>query len=152
MDALDTLLERALAEREQAVLALGLADAALQRQQGQLAQLVEYRNDYHQRWAGQFSRHGAIEIVHCYQNFMQRLDDAMAQQKRQVQAAQAGVERARDTLLAREMRAASVRKLIERRAGEQRLAHDRREQRQTDERAQQAAWRQRQDETWSTRH
>jgi flagellar FliJ protein len=69
-----------------------------------------------------------------------------------VQAAQAGVERARDTLLAREMRAASVRKLIERRAGEQRLAHDRREQRQTDERAQQAAWRQRQDETWSTRH
>jgi flagellar protein FliJ len=152
MDALDTLLERAVAERDQAVLALARAEAALQRQQAQLAQLAEYRNEYHQRWAGQFSRHGAIEIVHCYQSFQQRLDEALAHQQRQVQAAEAGVQRARDALLAREMRAASVRKLLERRAAEQRLAHDRREQRQTDERAQQAAWRQSRLDAWSPRH
>ncbi len=152
MDALDTLLQRALAERDVAVLALGRAEAMLERQQGQLAQLAEYRSEYQQRWAGQFSRHGAIEIVHCYQNFVQRLEDAMAQQERQVQTAAAGVQRARDALLAREMRAASVRKLIERRTGEQRLAQDRRDQRQTDERAQQAAWRQSQADAWSPRH
>jgi flagellar FliJ protein len=152
MDALDTLLERAIAERDQALLVLGRAEAALQRQQVQLAQLGGYRTEYHQRWAGQFSRHGAIEIVHCYQSFVQRLDEALAQQQLQVQAASAGVQRARDALLARETRAASVRKLIERRSAEQRLAHDRREQRQTDERAQQAAWRQSQLKAWSHRH
>jgi flagellar protein FliJ len=140
MDALDTLLQRAVAERDLALLALARAEALLRRQQGQLAQLVDYRREYHQRWAGQFSRHGAMEIVQCYQSFVQRLDEALAQQQRQVQTAQAGVQRSRDSLLARETRAASVRKLIERRAAVERLAHDRREQRQTDERAQQAAW------------
>jgi flagellar protein FliJ len=152
MDALDTLLERAVAERDQAVLALARAEAALQRQQAQLVQLAAYRTEYQQRWAGQFSRHGAIEIVHCYQSFVQRLDEALAQQQRQVQAAEAGVQRARDAVLARETRAASVRKLIERRCAETRLAQDRREQRQTDERAQQAAWRQSQLDAWSPRH
>lgn len=152
MEALATLLQRALAERDQAVLALGRAEAQMQRQQAQLAQLAEYRSEYQQRWAGQFSRQGAIEIVHCYQSFVQRLDEALAQQQRQVQAAAAGVQRARDALLAREMRAASVRKLMERRSVELRLAHDRREQRQTDERAQQVAWRQSQVNTGSTRH
>jgi flagellar FliJ protein len=124
MDALDTLLERAIAERDQALLVLGRAEAALQRQQVQLAQLAGYRTEYHQRWAGQFSRHGAIEIVHCYQSFVQRLDEALAQQQLQVQAASAGVQRARDALLARETRAASVRKLIERRLAEARTASD----------------------------
>jgi flagellar protein FliJ len=152
MDALDTLLQRAEADRDQAVLALGRADAALQRQQVQLAQLAEYRSEYRQRWAGQFSRHGAIEIVHCYQSFVQRLDEALAHQQRQVQAALAGVQRAREALLARETRAASVRKLIARRGAEQQLAHDRREQRQTDERAQQAAWRQSRLNGWPARH
>jgi flagellar FliJ protein len=152
MDALDTLLQRAVAERDQAVLALGRAEAVLQRQQGQLAQLAGYRSEYHQRWAGHFTQHGAIEILRCYQSFVQRLDDAMAQQERQVQTASAGVQRARDTLLARELRAASVRKLIERRAAEQRQVHDRREQRQTDERAQQAAWRRGPLDAGSPRH
>jgi flagellar protein FliJ len=152
MDALDTLLQRAVAERDQAVLALGRAEQALRRQQLQLEQLGSYRSEYQQRWAGQFGRGGAIEIVLCYQSFVQRLDAALDQQQRQVQTASVGVQRARESLLACEMRAASVRKLIERRSTERQRAQDRREQRQSDERAQQAAWRRSQPGADTTRH
>ena len=141
MPALNTLLERALADRDLAVLALSRAEELVQRQHAQRTELATYRIEYHQRWAGQFSRQGAIEIVHCYQSFMLRLDEALAQQQRQVDAATGNAQRARQTLLARETRAASIRKLMERRLAEQRLVSDRREQRQTDERAQQASWR-----------
>ena len=152
MHALNTLLERALAERDLALVALGNAQALVQRQHDQLVQLATYRVEYQQRWSDQFSRHGAMEIVQCYQGFMQRLDDAMAQQQRQLDNANGSAERARETLLARETRAASVRKLIERRVAEQRLAADRHAQRQSDEHAQQARWRAHQDAAVSTRY
>jgi flagellar protein FliJ len=141
MHALNTLLERAAAERDQALAALRQADDAAGRQQAQHAQLAAYRVEYQQRWAGQFRQGGAIEIMHCYQSFMQRLDEALAQQQRLVDTAAGAALRARETLLARETRVASVRKLIERRAAEHQRSTARREQRQTDESAQQASWR-----------
>ena len=77
MTALKTVLELAEAERNQAQLALRRADEQTTRLQAQADQLTQYRTEYQQRWAGQFSRQGAIEIVQCYQSFMQRLDEAM---------------------------------------------------------------------------
>ena len=152
MHALNTLLERACAERDQALAALRQADDATGRQQAQHMQLTAYRVEYQQRWAGQFRQGGAIEIMHCYQSFMQRLDEALAQQQRLVDAAAGAAHRAREALLAREVRVASVRKLIERRAAEHQLATERREQRQADESAQQASWRARQGSAVSTGH
>jgi len=150
MHALNTLLERAASERDQALAALRQADDLAGRQQAQHAQLAAYRVEYQQRWAVQFRQGGAIEIMHCYQSFMQRLDEAMAQQQRQVETAAGAAQQARETLLARETRVASVRKLIERRTAEHQHATDRREQRQTDESAQQASWRARQGTSLST--
>ena len=146
MTALKTLLDHAEGARDQLLAALRRADQQAERVQAQADQLTVYRNEYQQRWAGQFSRRGAIEIVHCYQSFMQRLDEAVAQQQQQVDAATAACERLRGQLMAAEMRVASVRKLIERRVVEQRRAHDRHEQRQTDETAQQIRWRAAQNE------
>jgi flagellar FliJ protein len=138
MTALKTVLEQAEAERNQAQLALRQAEEQYARLQAQADQLTQYRAEYQQRWAGQFSRQGAIEIVQCYQSFMQRLDEAMLQQGQQAEAARQQSLRLRDQLLAAEVRVASVRKLIERRQLEARRNEQRREQRQSDEQAMQS--------------
>jgi len=146
MTALNTLLGQAESERDEAMMALRRGEEQARRVQAQADQLQAYRGEYQQRWAGQFSRRGTMEIVQCYQSFMQRLDEALAQQQQQAAAVTSTCQRLRDKLLAAEMRVASVRKLIERRVAEQRRVQDRRDQRQTDETAQQIRWRAKQNE------
>jgi flagellar FliJ protein len=141
MSALNTLLSQAEGERNQAMAALRRAEEHVRRLRAQTEQLSGYRADYQRRWAGQFSQQGTMDIVQCYQSFTQRLDEALAQQQQQTTAAEQQVAVLREKLLATELRVASVRKLIERRQAELRHAEDRREQRQTDETAQQVLWR-----------
>lgn len=130
------LLERATQERDRLAGELRRAEAQTLRARQQGEQLAGYRSEYRQRWSTQFGQGSAVEIVHCYHSFMQRLDEAMAQQQQQVDAAASQEATLRQALLQAELRAASVRKLIERRQAEQRHRQARREQRQTDETAQ----------------
>ena len=125
--------DAAIAEHQRAQ---GAAEAA----RAQAEQLHGYRRDYEQRWSAQFCREGKIELVRCYQSFMERLTLAVEQQARIAAHSALQVERALNALRDSEMRCASVRKLIERRLVEQRLATDRRDQKQTDEAATRAAW------------
>ncbi len=125
--------DAALAEHQRA---RGAAEAA----KAQAEQLHLYRSDYEQRWRNQFRSEGKIELVHCYQSFMERLTLAVEQQTRIAEHAAQGVERAVLALRETELRCASVRKLIERRIAEQRISHERRDQKQTDEAASRAAW------------
>ncbi|KQW40418.1 flagellar export protein FliJ [Rhizobacter sp. Root404] len=125
--------DAALAEKQRAQ---GAADAA----KAQAEQLRHYRRDYEQRWGTQFKREGKIELVHCYQSFMERLTLAVEQQTRIAEHAAQGAERAVLAVREAELRCASVRKLIERRLAEQRLQLERRDQKQTDEAASRAAW------------
>jgi len=106
----------------------------------QAEQLRSYRRDYEQRWSAQFCREGKIELVRCYQSFVERLTQAVEQQTRIAEHAAAQAERALVALRECELRCASVRKLIERRTQEQRLAADRRDQKQSDEFAARVAW------------
>ena len=140
MKTLATVLEHAERERDQAQAALRRAEDLARHAQLQAEQLQAYRGEYRQRWALQFRQRGTMDIVQCYQSFTQRLDEALAQQQLQVANAQEQVLRARQRLLATETRVASVRKLMERRRAEQQLTQDRRDQRQTDETAQQMLW------------
>jgi flagellar FliJ protein len=137
LDTLQLLLDRAAQERDRLAgeLRRGEQVALRARQQGE--QLSTYRGEYLQRWTTQFGRGGAIEIVHCYQSFMQRLDEALAQQQRHIDAADRGVAAVREALIQAEMRVASVDKLMERRRAEMQREEERRDQRQTDETAQQ---------------
>lgn len=139
LEALQLLLERSTQERDRVAGELRRGEEVALRARRQGEQLAGYRGEYLQRWSQQFGRGGAIEIVHCYQSFMQRLDEAMGQQQRQIDAAERAVAALREALVQAEVRLASVRKLIERRQAEQRRAHERRDQRHTDEMAQQAA-------------
>jgi flagellar protein FliJ len=137
--ALTILLERAEAERDNALAQLQelqrQADAARQ----QSDQLGQYRNEYQQRWTQQFAQRTTIDIVGCYQNFGGRLDQAIDQQGSVSRFAEQRVERAREALRELEMRVASVRKLLERRGLERSRALNRQEQKATDEQAARAA-------------
>jgi len=137
---LQMLLEREEGDRDTATIALRQAERHLARVDQQMAQFESYRTDYVSRWQGEFQHAGGIEILHCYRSFMQRLDDAMAQLTAQQVHAQASVRRCQTMLLEAETRVAAIRKLIERRIeGHERLER-RREQKNTDEMAQRAAW------------
>jgi flagellar FliJ protein len=106
----------------------------------QAEQLRTYRQEYERRWSTQFALEGKIEVVRCYQSFMERLTQAVEHQVRVEQHAALQVEQALLTLREAEMRCASVRKLIERRTHEHRQAADRHDQKQSDEFAARVAW------------
>ena len=109
------------------------AQSARDAAQTQAEQLVVYRREYEQRWSAQFCREGRIELVRCYQGFIERLTQAVEQQALIAASLAQQAEQASTTLRQREQQLAAVRKLIERRLAEDRAAGLRHEQKQTDE-------------------
>jgi len=140
LQPLTILLGQSERQRDAALAEHQRMQAASDAAAGQAEQLRNYRREYEQRWGAQFAREGKIELVHCYQSFVQRLTQAVEQQTRIAEHAARQAENALGVLRAAEMRCASVRKLIERRVLEQRVATDRRDQKQTDEAATRSAW------------
>lgn len=140
MQPLISLLAQTESERDQAWAEAQRALQAHQDAAAQVDQLRVYRREYEQRWSNQFKTEGRIELVHCYRGFMDRLTQAVEQQERICAYAATQAERTRTLLAEHEMRVASVRKLIERRAHEMRLSADRQEQKQTDEFGSRMAW------------
>jgi flagellar protein FliJ len=140
LQPLMALLAQTERERDEAWAVTQQAAQAQQNAAAQADQLLTYRREYEQRWSAQFRTEGRIELVHCYRGFMERLNQAVEQQKRVAEHAAAQLERARAALAEQEMRVASVRKLIERRRQELRLSADRAEQKQTDEFGSRMAW------------
>lgn len=135
MHTLHLLLEREEAERDEAMRRLQHAEDEARRAQSQADMLLAYRDDYRQRWQQQFARGGSVSLVQCYQGFMARLDQAIAQQEQQVQRRREAVDACRSALSAQQVRVASVRKLIERRERDQQQRAARRDQKSTDESA-----------------
>ncbi len=140
LQSLHVLLKQAESERDQALALLQQAQQRADAARLQAEQLQAYRGQYQQRWSAQFAQRGAIEIVHCYQGFNARLEQAITHQEQAATQSGTQLERARSTLQERELRVASVRKLIERRRLELRRLEERREQKLTDEAAQRSGW------------
>jgi flagellar protein FliJ len=138
---LHTLLEHAERQRDEALAALLRAEDTLRRLELQAGQLQAYRGEYDDRGPARSGRPSPIELLHCHRDFMLRLDQAVLQQQGQLQGAAARLAQLRATLLARETRLAAVRKLIERRTQEQRLAAARLEQRRSDDAVPRGPWR-----------
>ena len=135
-----TLLAQAESERDAALAHSQRQDAAERTAQAQADQLLGYRRDYEARWGEHFSRSAKIELLHCYQGFIERLNQAIDQQARTAAHAANQAAIASAELREAELRVASVRKLIERRVGELQLREDKREQKQGDEFAARVAW------------
>ncbi|RYE71357.1 MAG: flagellar export protein FliJ, partial [Oxalobacteraceae bacterium] len=118
LQTLNVLLERAETERDEALRHLQEAQNRAMAARNQHDQLSQYRHDYQSRWSQEFAQRTTIHILGCYQNFGQRLDQAIGQQSGIADYADQRLTAARDALRERELRVASVRKLIERRRAE----------------------------------
>jgi len=140
MQPLQTLLAHAERERDAALAEARKREIEHHHAAQQVEQLLTYRRDYEQRWSSEFSRSGGIDIVHCYQGFVARLGAAIEAQQRVTANAVQRLAEAQATWQEKEMRVASVRKLMERRGQELRGADDRREQKQLDEHAARLLW------------
>ena len=136
---LQNLLAQAEGERDTAARVLRQAEAMVQQAETQSRQLHDYRGEFDQRWTQHFQRSGTPELLHCQRGFGQRLDQAIHHQQLNTQQLGNRVAQARSVLMARELRVAMVRKLVQRRLAELSLLTERRDQRSTDEAAQRAA-------------
>ena len=140
LQPLALLLAQADRQRYDALAEQLKAETAKRAAEAQAEQLVAYRREYEQRWSAQFCREGKIELVRCYQGFIERLSQAVEQQERVAGHAAAQVERAAAIMRGHDVRAAALKKLVERRLKESERAAAGREQRQHDEHASRAAW------------
>ena len=140
LDPLTALLSQSERQRDLAIAdrqkAQGDSDAAAT----QVEQLRAYRRDYEQRWGAQFAQQGQIQLVVCYQGFMNRLNEAIEQQALSAELAAARLEQAVVTVRGHELQLASVRRLIERRLAERRDEAERGDQKLNDELAARMAW------------
>jgi flagellar FliJ protein len=137
---LQLLLERAEAERDAVQRRALRAAEAARRLATQAEQLLAYRDEYRRRAPAHGPKAAEIGLLRCHRDFMQRLEQAMAQQRLQLEIAERDAAALHQALLAQETRVASVRKLIERRTLDARREAARAEQRRSDEDALRAGW------------
>jgi len=142
LQPLRALLAQTERQRDESLTELHRLELARVAADGQAEELALYRRDYEGRWQAEFCREGKIELVRCYQGFMQRLSEAIVQQLHVAAHAAAQVERATAIVRGHELRAAALGKLIERRLRDGRQAADRLAQKETDDFAARAAWNQ----------
>ncbi len=133
--ALGVALEAAAKERDQAASSLEGGRRAYEAARQQSQSLEDWRREYQNRWQSQFRQAGGMEIMRCYQDFMQRLGEAVQDQDKRVEQARAYMERCRQDLIERERKVAAIEQLMERRQTEARLKQDRQDQKATDEMA-----------------
>ena len=133
---LKTLLEREQKRRDEQMAAVRSAVANAEAQQQQADDLTRYRSEYCQKWSAQFQQAAQMEILRSYHGFLSRLDQAINQQKSVVEHAHRMVEAQRQRLVEREIRVATVERLIKRREALLAKVADRRDQKNLDELAQ----------------
>ncbi|WP_313084648.1 flagellar export protein FliJ [Pulveribacter sp.] len=135
LQAFTVAVELAERRRDAARQALRDVQGAREAAQAQLEQLSGYAQETQNRWGASEGRTLKPEVMAHHYHFMGRLDHAIGLQGGVVGNQDARVAGARQVLLQAELRLASLRKVLERRRAEQALAEQRREQKQTDERA-----------------
>ena len=142
---MNTTLQLVLAHaerlRDTTLAAMLQGDEAVRRLRAQADQLAAYRSEYRARGPASTGVATSIDALRRHAEFMQRLEQAVAQQALSLESAEITAARQRSELVAQEMRVASARKLLERRMAEQQRAQSRLEQRRTDEAALQQLWR-----------
>jgi flagellar FliJ protein len=127
------VLEAAEKARDAAVAEMEGARRAYEAARQQSQSLTDWRREYQNKWQSQFRQVGGMEIMRCYQDFMQRLAEAVSDQDKRVEQARVVMERCREQLIERERKVAAVSQLMDRRQAELTMAQNRREQKATDE-------------------
>ncbi len=137
-NALQVAVDMAARQRDAARHALGDARAAATAAAAQMDQLQSYANETQARWGVRADALVAPEVLFHHRHFMGRLEHAMQLQTAVLEDHAQRVGAGEAALLAAELRLATLKKLVAKRQRESALAEQRREQKQTDERAQMA--------------
>jgi flagellar protein FliJ len=135
LQLLQVLLEREQKRRDEAQANLRAANANLDAQKQQADGLTTYRVEYVAKWKASFQQSAQMEILRSYHGFLSRLDQAITHQQGVIAHAQRGVDAARQRLLEREIRVATVERLMQRRRELLAKVADRRDQKNLDEMA-----------------
>lgn len=137
--SLGTLLEHAQAACDAAAQAHQQAKQQLDQEESRWDGLISYLNEQDQRWNEHCAKGAQIHVLQAHQQFGQRLQAAITMQQKTVVLARAKVEQCHLECVEREIRAASIRKLLERREATEAQKDLRREQKTQDEWASQIA-------------
>lgn len=140
LQPLYALLAQSERQRDMALAEQQKAQSASNAAKVRADQLLEYRREYEQRWSAQFTREGQIELVRCYQGFIERLTQAVEHQARLATIAVEQLALATSKVQEQELRVAAVKRLVGRRVVEGQNIEHRQEQKQSDELAARVAW------------
>jgi flagellar protein FliJ len=133
--ALETLIELAVRETDEAAKRLGKCVAAAEEAEKKLALLTQYREDYAQRFQKNLASGLSANGYHNYQVFLAKLEQAIAGQQQVVREAHQRVEGARAGWQACERKRMSYDTLATRAQKAQQVKENKRDQKQTDEHA-----------------
>ena len=131
--ALDTLIELASKETDEAAKRLGRAIRNGEDAEQKLQLLFQYRDDYMERFHRNLQSGLSASGYRNFQLFLDKLDEAIKGQQRVVQDAQQRVSRERGSWQSCERKRMSYDTLATRAQKVQQLKETRREQKQTDE-------------------
>ena len=133
--ALDTLIELATKETDEAAKRLGQCMRAAEETEQKLALLMQYRDDYAARFQQNLTTGLTAMGYRNFQLFMDKLEQAIDSQKLVVRDAHVRVERERTAWQASERKRMSYGTLANRALKSKQQAENKRDQKQTDEHA-----------------
>jgi flagellar FliJ protein len=131
--ALDTLIELAAAETDEAAKRLGNAIRATDRAEKKLELLQKYRDEYSSRFQARMAQGVSPMGYRNFQAFIGKLDEAIAGQQQVVQDAEQGVARERGAWQESERKRMSYDTLATRQQQQELKLENRRDQKQNDE-------------------
>lgn len=131
--ALDTLIELATAQTDEAAKRLGNAIRATDRAEKKLELLQKYRDEYSTRFEAKMAQGLSPMGYRNFQAFIGKLDEAIAGQQQVVQDAEQGVVRERSVWQDSERKRMSYDTLATRQLQQELKLENRRDQKQNDE-------------------
>lgn len=135
LNALMVAIELATRKRDEARQVLRERQQSLAAAQGQMEQLQTYQAEMQQRWGAQEGAQFKPEVMYHHHQFMQRLEHAIDLQTKVLRDQELRLQAAQQALMNTELRLSSLEKVVQMRRRDMALAQQRREQKQTDERA-----------------
>ena len=124
-----------LAERheKEAGIRLSSAQGALASAEGQLKQIIDYRQDYHRLATGDSGNVTDTQQLQAARHFLSELDKIAGKQRSTIQQAELALEQQRTSWVDAKRRLTAIEKLRSQRQKERELADEKREQRALDD-------------------
>lgn len=135
LNALMVAIDLATRKRDEARDQLRQREQAQSAAQQQMDQLLAYNQEMQERWAVRSGARFQPQVMYHQRQFMLRLEHAIELQTKALREHELRVQAARQALTNAELRLKSLEKVVEMRRRDMALAEQRRDQKQTDERA-----------------